>query len=122
MSEAIPCNEGFDPDTTENEMNEKLEPSEFDVAGEMVALAIKAGRRASYDLLHACDNIPNKEVAEMFIERARHWLSIFALDNGLKDYRYGLHNEIRRLENVADKLRGALVAHGIEADDDGIPF
>ena len=94
----------------------------FDVAGEMVALAIKAGRRASYDLKHACDNIPDKEVAEMFRERARHWLSIFAFDSGLKDYRHSLHHEIWRLEDIANSLRAALAAHGIEADDKGIPF
>ena len=92
-----------------------------DIAKEMISLAIKAGRRASYDLLHACDDIADTAVSDMFRERARMWLDIFAVDSGMKDYRHSLHREIFLLELKVKKLEGILEKHEIDPEDE-IPF
>jgi len=70
----------------------------IDISAEMLALSVKAGRRASYDLLHAAELIPDLEMRKMFTARAADWLNIFANDNGVKDYRHSLHVRIARLE------------------------
>ena len=93
-----------------------------EIAAELVALAVKAGRRASYDLLHACDLIKDAEQAKFFRDRANHWLDIFSIDNGVKDYRHRLHCQIWELETKVKNLTRALNDAGIEADPDGIPF
>lgn len=97
------------------------EPMEA-IAAELVALAVKAGRRASYDLLHACDAIRNKEEEKFFRTRAKFWLDIFSMDSGIKDYRHSLHREIWALERKVENLTKALKDAGIECDQDGIPF
>lgn len=91
------------------------------MTSELLSLSIKAGRRASYDLLHACDDIPDKKCSDQYRQRAEMWLEIFNFDNGMKDYRHSLHKEIWNLEFKVDRLTKLLKENGI-VDEDGVPF
>lgn len=104
-------------DTSDGKSVESIE----DIAAEMISLSIKAGRRASYDLLHACDDIWSEETSNMYRQRARMWLDIFATDNGMKDYRHTLHKDIDSLEMKVNKLLGILKKNGIDPEDE-LPF
>jgi hypothetical protein len=96
-------------------------PEHDEIEREMIALAIKAGRRASYDLRHACGFIDDPMWRDRFEDRASHWLSIFDMDSGMKDYTHSLHKEINRLEYEVERLERLLQEHNIK-DPDKIPF
>lgn len=96
-------------------------PEHDELEREMIALAVKAGRRASYDLRHACGVIADEHWRDIFEDRASHWLSIFDMDSGLKDYTHTLHKEINRLEHEVARLEKLLKEHNIK-DPEKIPF
>ncbi len=94
--------------------------SHVGLASEMTALAIKAGCRASYDLLHAVDEIKDPEIQKSFRARAHMWLEIFQLDSGLKDYRHRLHQDISRLEARCTRLAALCRENDIDMGEDEI--
>ena len=98
-----------------------MESNHFEIQQEMLDLAIKAGRRASYDLRHAVSHIDSPEWANLFYDRAQMWLDIFDLDSGIKDYRHTLHKKIDKLESENNRLKRLLKENGIE-DPEEIPF
>ena len=101
-------------------MNDNVESIE-EISAEMVSLAIKAGRRASYDLKHATAFIDDPEVSKMFNERAGMWLDLFKIDSGMKDYRHSLHIEINELKSEVKRLEKLLDDNNI-IDHNRLPF
>ena len=92
---------------------------------ELHDLLVKAGRRCAYDLRHASHEIRDRELSEMFADRANHWLSIFNPGNDQKNYRHRLYTIIEELEIRIERLQERCVANNVDISDlqdNDIPF
>jgi hypothetical protein len=88
---------------------------QFEIQKEMLELAIKAGRRLMHDFDHAINEIPeDNRFRHVFLSRAEHWRTIFYPDNGIKNYRNSLHQEIDNLERELMRLKKLLTDSGID--------
>jgi len=102
-------------------------------------LVVKSGRRVSYDLVHAvqtmrainlmlADHTPMNKTGfepdiDEFDERSSHWLSIFNLGDGGKNYRTRMGNRILELEREVKRLETICDKHEIKHQDPNkIPF
>lgn len=89
---------------------------------EMLELVIKAGRRLMHDFKHMLDEVPNNNAfKDTYQQRAKIWENIFYPDNGPKNYRSSLHQEIMRLEFELKRTKDLLKKHGIDSTED-LPF
>ncbi len=94
-----------------------------DAQSELLELITKAARRCAYDLRHAANTIRNNDDAcKMYDDRAEMWLSVFNPDNGPKNYRAGLHDEIWNLESRVAELEKLCEKNGIHYDKSKLPF
>lgn len=102
-------------------------------------IVVKSGRRVSYDLVHAvqvmrslnillADNLGTKTTGyepdiKEFDDRSSHWLSIFSLGDGGKNYRTKLGGYISELEREVKRLEKICEDHNIKHQDPNkIPF
>lgn len=117
----------------------QLRSMPIDELKDLNELVVKSGRRVSYDLVHAvqvmyslnkllADRIPHDktgfepDIAE-FDERSSHWLSIFNLGDGGKNYRTRMGNRIWELEREVARLEAICDKHEIKHQDPNkIPF
>lgn len=102
-------------------------------------IVVKSGRRVSYDLVHAVQVMKSlntllthylpkdtsgyePDIIE-FEERSHHWLSIFSLGDGGKNYRTKLGSHISELEREVKRLEKICEDHNIKHQDPNkIPF
>lgn len=89
---------------------------------EMLELTIKAGRRLMHDFNHMLNEIPETSTEkEMYSSRGKMWGDIFYPDDGPKNYRSSLHQEIIELEFKLNRAKKLLVENNIDPDPDS-PF
>ena len=95
------------PDENVEEMHE--------IAGELVSLSIKAGRRIAYDLRHAVDEIPEgNSRKKRYRERSDYFLELFSIDSGIKDYRHSLQQENMLLEMRNESMLELLKENNVD--------
>jgi hypothetical protein len=90
----------------------KFRDETFRSLAESYLILLKSARRCAYDLRHAADAIPAGYYNDIFDERSRSWVKLFAAD-GIKDYRLEMHRDIDALRREVDALRAELLEHGI---------
>jgi hypothetical protein len=99
-----------------------LNEDQFQIQKEMLELVIKAGRRLMHDFDHMLNEVPkDNPFKKDFQERAQLWRDIFYPDNGAKNYRSRLHQELMNLEFELSRTKRLLQHHGIDPDPD-LPF
>jgi hypothetical protein len=85
---------------------------------EALELTVRSARRCAYDLVHCSDALimgrKDGEMAELFRERANHYVGLFQSGNAMKDYRHRLHDQIEEQERTIERLRALLAEHKID--------
>jgi hypothetical protein len=90
-----------------------------DIQKETLELVIKAGRRLMHDFDHLLNEVPKgNDQKSMYEQRAKLWRNIFYPDDGPKNYRSTLHQEIMNLEYQLSKAKKLLIEHGIDINAD----
>ena len=101
---------------------ETTKEDQYQIQREMLELAIKAGRRLMHDFNHMLSEVPDdNEWKKEYRERGAHWQSVFYPDDGMKNYRTRLHQEIMNLNHQLARAHKLLIEHGIDPTPD-LPF
>lgn len=82
---------------------------------ELLGLYTMAGRRCAHDLAHAADLVEDSHWNKIFVDKAKHWHTVFYPGSDGKNYRHHLHNEIARRDREIEELRELLAQHNIDA-------
>lgn len=94
-----------------------VEREKFEELKELNLILTKFGRRVVHDMAHMHDNLcPHREIfpsSEEWSDKIDMWKSVFYPDDGRKDYRLQMHQEMDDLERQIRGYQKILYEHNI---------